>query len=78
MAESRRQIALEAIAEVSDKDVATLEPEMDLVGDLNIDSPRALDLLVRLEERLGVEISDEDAANLNRVGDILGYVDRLP
>lgn len=78
MDESRRQIALEVIAEVSDKDIATLKPEMDLVGDLSIDSPRALDLLVRLEERLGIEISDEDAANLNRVGDILGYVDRLP
>lgn len=78
MDESRRQIALEVIAEVSDKDIATLRPEMDLVGDLSIDSPRALDLLVRLEERLGIEISDEDAANLNRVGDILGYVDRLP
>ena len=78
MDESRRQIALAVIAEVSDKDVASLKPEMDLVGDLNIDSPRALDLLVRLEERLGVEISDEDAANLNSVGDILGYVDRLP
>jgi acyl carrier protein len=74
----RRKIALEVLADVAERDVESLEPEMDLIGDLNIDSPRALDLLVRLEERLGIEIGDEDAANLNSVGDILNYVDRLP
>lgn len=76
--EQRRKIALEVLADVADRDIASLEPEMDLVGDLAIDSPRALDLLVRLEERLGIEIGDEDAANLNTVGDILNYVERLP
>lgn len=74
----RRKIALEILADVAEKDVESLKPDMDLVGDLDIDSPRALDLLVRLEERLEIEIGDEDAANLNTVGDILNYVDRLP
>lgn len=63
------------IARISGKDAATLEPGQDLVVDLGVDSPKALELLVELEEVLGVEISDEDAARLESVGDILSYVE---
>ena len=53
-----------------------MAPEHDLVGDLGIDSPKALQLLVRLEESLGIEISDEDAARMDSVRDILAYLER--
>ncbi len=66
--------ALEIVAEISGKDVADLEPKLDLVADLGIDSPKALQLLLDLEEALGIEISDEDAAKMDTVGDILGYL----
>jgi acyl carrier protein len=69
-----KQIALEVLAEVSEREVAELEPELDLVADLEIDSPKALQLLVLLEERLGIEIPDEDAARLEKVGDVIAYV----
>lgn len=69
-----KQTALEVLAEVSDRDVADLGPELDLVADLEIDSPRALQLLVLLEERLEIEIPDEDAARLEKVGDVIAYV----
>ncbi len=48
-----------------------LKPETELVADLGIDSPKALQLLVELEEALEIEISDEEAAKLESVGDIL-------
>lgn len=48
-----------------------LNPETELVADLGIDSPKALQLLVELEEALEIEISDEEAAKLESVGDIL-------
>ena len=48
-----------------------------LVGDLGLDSPRALELLIELEESLGVEIDDSAAGGLNTVGDVLGLVDSL-
>lgn len=73
----RRRTALEVIAQVSGKRAAELGEGDDLVADLGIESPEALRMLVELEERLGVEISDEDAAAMNSVGDILGYVGRL-
>ncbi len=46
----------------------------ELVGDLGIDSPRALQVLVEIEDKLDIEINDEEAANLHTVGDILKVV----
>lgn len=69
-----KQTALAVLAEVCERDIAELAPEQDLVADLEIDSPKALQMLVLLEERLGIEIPDEDAARLESVGDVLAYV----
>lgn len=68
--------ALEVIAKIGSTSADQLKPEMELVADLGMDSAKALELLVELEDRLEIEISDEDAARLNTVGDILAYVDR--
>lgn len=72
-----RTRALQVIAKVGKVDVNTLEPQMELVADLDLDSAKALELLVELEDALGIEISDDDAAHLNTVGDILDYLERL-
>jgi acyl carrier protein len=69
------QTAISVIAKISRLDADTITAEMELVADLGLDSARALELLVELEDRLGVEISDEDAARLNTVGDILSYLE---
>ena len=66
--------ALDIVARISGKDVAELEPRLELVADLGIDSPKALQLLLDLEDALGIEISDEDAAKMDTVGDILDYL----
>ena len=68
------QRTLDIIGRVSGKDPTSLRPEADLVADLGIDSPKGLQLLVELEEALGIEISDEQAARLDTVGDILTFV----
>jgi len=74
----RKQQALDVIAKVSGKEASTLQPDMDLVADLGIDSPKALQLLVELEENLGIEISDEEAARMEKVSDILAYAEKQP
>ena len=66
---------LAVVARIAGKDASILKAEDDLVVDLGIDSPRALELLVEIEEVMGIEISDEDAARLESVGDIVSYVD---
>ena len=72
----RAETALEVIARVSERPLEDLKPDLDLTVDLGIDSPKALELLIEIEESIGVEISDEDAAELNTVGDILSYVEK--
>ena len=73
----RRSVALGVIAEVTSRRVEELEPGHDLVADLGVDSPRALRLLVELEERLDVEIPDEVATSISTVGDVLERVASL-
>lgn len=67
-------VVFEVLAEVSGRTVDEISPEQDLVADLEIDSPKALQLLVQLEERLGIEIPDEAAARFEKVDDLVRYV----
>ena len=71
-----RERALGIIAEISGKEVAEVAPHHALVGDLGIDSPKALQLLVQIEETLGIEISDEEAARMDSVKDILAFLEQ--
>jgi len=71
----KKQIVLQVIAEVANVEAAELTPETELVAQLNIDSPQALQILVELEDRLGVEISDEQAAGLQTVGHVLAALE---
>ena len=70
-----KQTTFQVLSELSGKEPAAITPEMDLVADLGIDSPKALRLLLELEDRLGVEISDEEAAKIDSVADILGFLE---
>ncbi len=72
-----KQVALEVVAQIAGVEVSSLAPGTELVADLGIDSPKALHLLVELEDRLGVEIDDEDVGRLKTVGDILEAIDRF-
>lgn len=74
----RKQQALEVIAKVSGKEAQSLKPDMDLVADVGIDSPKALQLIVELEDNLGIEISDEEAARMEKVSDILACAEKQP
>ena len=67
----RKEIALEVIAKVSGVDRREITPQSALVGDLGIDSPKALAMLVEIEDRLDLEIDDESVSELNTVADVL-------
>jgi len=73
----KRDVAAGVLAKLSGIPATELQPSMDLVADLGIDSPKALELLVELEEALDVEISDEEAARMETVGDVLDYAGAL-
>ncbi len=65
------QDILRLIGSIAGKDPSTLQRGQHLTVDLGLDSPKALELLMALEDDYGIEISDEEAADLKTVGDIL-------
>jgi long-chain acyl-CoA synthetase len=53
-----------------------IQPESDLHLDLGLDSLGRVELAVRLEEELGLTLSDEQVAELSTVADLLAALDR--
>ena len=82
MAKSRqmeiKETVLEVIAKVSGAAPQEITPEAELVADLGIDSPKALAMLIELEDRLGVEIDDELVEQMHSVADVLRAIDLRP
>ena len=64
------------LARVTRRDRATIKPEQDLASDLDVGSAQALELLATLEDELGIEISEVEAAKLRTVKDVLSFVAR--
>lgn len=60
------------LADLLNVDVAQLTPEAYFVSDLNVDSLRMLQVLLRLEE-MGVELPLELAWRIQTVGDAYRY-----
>ena len=67
---------LETIAKLVGKSKDQLKPETELVADLGIDSPKSLELLIALEDTHGIMISDEAAAAMETVGDVLSFYEK--
>ena len=65
---------LEIIARVSKRDAAALKPEQQLVADLGIDSPKALQLMCDLEEELKIEMPEDAVGRIATVGDVLALI----
>jgi len=53
-----------------------LEPGMDLVEDLELDSLLLLTLAVEVENRFRICLSQDDEASIRTVGDLIGVVHR--
>ncbi|WP_187886883.1 acyl carrier protein [Helicobacter pylori] len=64
------------IAEQLGIDVSQVTPEAKFVKDLGVDSLDILELIMALEERFGIEISDEQAEKFINVGDVMRYIEK--
>ncbi len=71
---STENTVYEILTKLTGKDRSEINGDTELAAGLGIDSPMALQLLFELEEALGIEISDEDAAEMETVDDILKKV----
>jgi acyl carrier protein len=56
-------------------DKASITPDSEIIKDLGADSLDVVEMLLELEKEYGVEITDEQAADLKTVGDIVSLVD---
>lgn len=63
------------VAEVCDVNPADIRREGDLVG-YGLDSARAMDLVVALEDAFKLEIPDDVAIDLRTVDDVIQFVSR--
>ena len=49
--------------------------DTDLVDDLGADSLDAVELVMAVEEEFGIELDDETAQNIRKIGDIVKYIE---
>jgi acyl carrier protein len=65
------------LAEQMEVDVNTITPGTSIADDLGADSLDAVELIIALEDELGIAIEADDADLLKTVGDVAELVDRL-
>ena len=55
-------------------DESKIVPEASFVEDLGADSLAHVQLVMELEEKFGIEISDEEAQKIHKVQDVINYI----
>jgi acyl carrier protein len=63
------------MAEQLGVDKASITPDSEIIKDLGADSLDVVEMLLDLEKEYGVEISDDQAADLKTVGDIVKLIE---
>jgi acyl carrier protein len=63
------------IAEQLGVKIEEVKPEASFIDDLGADSLDTVELIMALEEEFNIEIPDEDAEKMAKVGDAIKYVE---
>ena len=71
-----KEKVIQSISKQLKKKVEDIKLTSRIVEDLGADSLDVVELLMSLEESLGIRISDEVAFGFKTVGDIVGYVEK--
>ena len=66
----------ETTVEILNCDEEKIVPEASIADDLNIDSLDAVELVMALEDKLGVRIPDQELENLKQVKDIVACIEK--
>lgn len=65
------------LAEQFEIDPSEITMDTSIIDDIGADSLDIVELIMSLEDNYGISISDEDAATLTTVGQIVDYLDNL-
>ncbi len=63
------------IAEELKVEESAVTPEAEFIKDLNADSLDVVELIMALEEKFNVEIPDEEASKIQKVGDVVAFIE---
>jgi len=66
----------EIVAEELSVDGGVVTPQARFVEDLGADSLDVVELVMRFEEEVEIEIPDEDAEKITTVGDAVDYIEK--
>ena len=70
-----RAVVISVLADVApDIDPSAVDPDTDLVEQLDIDSMDFLNIIVAINERTGIEIPERDYPKLSTVNDAVSYL----
>ena len=70
-----RAVVIGVLTDVApDVDPAAIDPDVDLVEQLDIDSMDFLNIVVAINERTGIEIPERDYPKLSTLNDAVGYL----
>ena len=58
-------------------DESVIKEDSDIIADLKADSLDMFYLVMSLEEEFNISLSDEDAAKLKKVSDVVEFIDNL-
>ena len=67
---------VEIVAEQLQIDAGQVVPEASFMDDLGADSLDTVELIMALEEELGIEIPDDEAESIRTVQDALNYINQ--
>jgi len=65
----------EAVSEQLKVAPGEIKPDSLFIDDLGADSLDTVELVMALEDKFGIEISDEDAEKMVRVNDLIKYIE---
>lgn len=72
---SLKQEVIDIVVEQLGVDKAEIDETKSFVEDMDADSLDLTELIMTFEERFGCEISEQDAAKLKTVGDVIRYIE---
>ncbi len=71
------EIVLKAVAERTGRELSEITPQTDVREDLGMDSLDAVELIMELEEELGISMPSDKTAELKTVGEIVALAESL-
>ena len=74
-----REVVLRALTQVApDIDPTTIDPDTDLVEQLDIDSMDFLNIIVAINEQTAIEIPERDYSKLSTLNNAIAYLAAAP